>query len=285
MPMDKRHKTRRHNTASRRHTPRDITAVGVKYLISRGEHKVIHVQFGMIQTMYLHCLRIALDTFAEVLEFNENSRVWWDQTPDALRQTAALTFNFVDIPNVIGMINGMKLPSSSPADPLLQNRDYNSWTKEVNRNVMLLWHPDGTIIDCVINAPGSFHDSRTTKWGAVYDHIAKLPDPYLVVCDDAFVTHGILKGKLVETNFNDNDNDNEKTEHDKSLTHLRQCSEWGNNDWTKVFRRLQNKLPTNNVTRARLLWSCVFVHNFRVNTVGRSQIRSYFEFINSNDNN
>ena len=99
----------------------------------------------------------------------------------------------------------MKVPSSSPADPLHQNRDYNGWTKEVNRNGILLWHPDGTIIDCVINALGSFHDSRTTKWGVVYGHIEKLPDPYLVVCDDAFVTNGLLKGKLVKTNFtNDN---------------------------------------------------------------------------------
>ena len=125
MPMDNRHKTRRHNTASRRHPPRDITAVGLKYLVSRGEHKEIYVQFGMTQTMYLHCLRIALDLFVKVLEFNDNSRLWWDQTVDSLRRTAELTSKFVDIPNVFGMIDRMKLPSSSPADPLLQNRDYN----------------------------------------------------------------------------------------------------------------------------------------------------------------
>ena len=57
----------------------------------------------------------------------------------------------------------------------------------------------------------------------------------------------------------------------------------GNNDWVKVFRRLDTKLPTNNVSRAKIIWSCVFLHNLRVNVMGRSQIKTYFEFINHNN--
>ena len=282
-PLDARYKaSKEYKISSRRHTPRDIVAVGIKYLISCAEHKDIFVQFGMTQTMYLNCLRVALTIFVDVLEFNEKSRVWWNKTPQALKRTAEMTASFIEIPNVVAMIDGQKLPSACPADPADQNADYNGWTKETNRNVILLWNPDGTIIDAVINAPGSFHDSKTTKWGGIYDHISSLPHPYIVVCDDAFVTSGELHGKLMKTTY-DEFGSGEKSEHDKSLTHLRQCSEWGNNDWTKVFRRLKMKLPTDNVTRARLLWCCVFLHNYRVNTIGRSQIKSYFNYINDLD--
>ena len=40
MPLDSRYKTsKRHKITSRRHTPRDIVAVGLKYRISTGEHE------------------------------------------------------------------------------------------------------------------------------------------------------------------------------------------------------------------------------------------------------
>ena len=76
-PLDARYNvTVPHKIRTRRHTPRDITAVGLKYLISGGEHKEIHMQFGMTVTMYLCCLRVALESFVEVLEFHYLSRVW-----------------------------------------------------------------------------------------------------------------------------------------------------------------------------------------------------------------
>ena len=71
--------------------------------------------------------------------------------------------------------------------------------------------------------------------------------------------------------------------YDSQLTHLRQASEWGNNTLTGVFRRLRGKLPTNNIGRAKIMWSCILVHNFRTETVGRNQIRTYFLYINNQE--
>ena len=83
-----------------------------------------------------------------------------------------------------------------PAEWLDQNRDYNGWTKEVNRNVVLLWNTDGIIVDAAVNPPGNFHDSKSSLWGRIYDHIAALPDGFVVVCDSAFHCGGPMEGKL-----------------------------------------------------------------------------------------
>ena len=69
--------------------------------------------------------------------------------------------------------------------------------------------------------------------------------------------------------------------HDQALTHLRQCSEWGNNVLTGVFRRLKCKLPTDNVHRALIMWSTILLHNWRTETVGRNQIQTYLNYVNN----
>ena len=71
--------------------------------------------------------------------------------------------------------------------------------------------------------------------------------------------------------------------YDQSLTHLRQCSEWGNNILTGNWRRLRTKLPTNNVARGQIMWACILLHNYRTETMGRNQIRSYFEYLEEID--
>ena len=72
----------------------------------------------------------------------------------------------------------------------------------------------------------------------------------------------------------------ERDSYDQQLTHLRQCSEWGNNVLTGVFRRLRStKLPVDNVKRAKIMWSAILLHNYRTNNVGRNQIKTYFDNI------
>ena len=114
----------------------------------------------------------------------------WDRSIENMEKMAARTASFLDIPGVVGMIDGRKVPSLHPDDFLAQNRDYNGWTKEVNRNVVLLWDPYGKIVDAVINCPGNFHDSKSTLWGNIYDHIIAMPAGYIVVCDSDFETRG-----------------------------------------------------------------------------------------------
>jgi len=97
-----------------------------------------------------------------------------------------------------------------------------------------------------------------------------------VAADSAFYTGDDMKERIIKTKevF---ENGGEASSMDLSLTHLRQVSEWGNNTLTGVFRRLKNELRCGNEFRALLIWSCVLLHNFRTETVGRNQAKTYFD--------
>ena len=261
--------------------PRGIMAMTLKSLTSAAEAKDIYVQFGATAMVYRNAIELGMVAIVANMG-HPKLRVFWDRSEEALERMSRKTAAFLDIPGVIGMVDGRKMTTLYPSGWLEQNRDYNGWTKEVNRNVVLLWSPDGLIIDAAVNCPGNFHDSKSTLWTGMYDHIAALPDGFIVVCDSAFVCTGKMKGKLVK--LRDDKNGFAFTGFDESLTHLRQASEWGNGVLVNAFRRLRRPLPAENVRRAHILWSCILMHNYRTNTCDRNQIATYFNNI-FNDNN
>ena len=270
-----RGKLKKYIILRRRFNARDIVAMTVKYLLSRAELKDIHVHFGAILTTYINCVKLGMRCIVQTLSCHPKAKVFWDRSADGLIKAAERTKMFLDIPGVVAMMDGDKLRSKTPLGTDDQNRDYNGWTKDVNRNLLLVWDPFGKIVDAVVNAPGSFHDSKVAKWGNVYEHVSSLPNGYKCCCDDAFSTSGILSNKLVKTKEQYKGGVSRPT-YDMSLTHLRQCSEWGNNILTGVFRRLRSLLPTDNMTRALIMWSCIYLHNYRTEIIGRNQIRKYF---------
>ena len=265
----------------RMYQPRDIIAMTLKYLLSQSEQKNLSIQFGAIASVYSNCVTLGLQAIVTCLINNAKAQVFWDRSRENLESCATLTRNFLDLPNVVGMIDGKKLTSLHPKDEMEQNRDWNGWTNDVHRSMVLIWDPKGKIIDAAINLPGNFHDSKASMYGHLYDHIEKLPDPFCIVADSAFQSVGSLKDKVRK--LDENKYGKTKSDEEKALTHLRQGSEWGNNTLVGCFRRLKNRLPTNNDARAILQWSCILLHNFRTETCDRNQIKTYFEYINKEE--
>ena len=91
------------------------------------------------------------------LSGHPNVKVFWDHSAEGLIKAAERTNMFLDIPGVVAMMDGDKLRSKTPLITDDQNRDYNGWTKDVNRNLLLVWDLFGKIVDAVVNAPGSLH--------------------------------------------------------------------------------------------------------------------------------
>ena len=229
------------------------------------------------------CVKVGLVALNQNLPADPRSKVCWDFSLDNMKKCAECTQLFLDILGVVAMVDGDKLQSKQPANYLEQNRDYNGWTHDVNRNVVLVWDTFGKTVDCVVNAPGSFHDSTSSWWGGIYDHFENLPDGCKCCCDSAqFYTKGKLDGKLVKTKEEFKEG-LIRSSYDQSLTHLRQCSEWGNNTWIGGFRRLRTPLPTDNQRRGLIMWSSIYLHNWRTETMERNQILTCFEHINEEE--
>ena len=166
-------------------------------------------------------------------------------------------------------------------DAMSQNSDYNGQTSDMYQGTVLLWDPFGKIVNAAINMPGSFHDSKQ-HFMQLCTHIADLPDPLCMMCDSTFQTRGKLGGTKFKSKFLDKDKA-EINERDASLTHLRQCSEWGNQVLVGVFWHLKIKLETDNIQQAQLLWACIRLHNIRTDTVQRNQILTYFDNLCNNE--
>ena len=259
----------------------------LKSMTSIAEPKDIYVQFGATATSFHHYVVIGTKCLVHVLSDDRRAKIYWDRSAESLEKSAKRTSGFMKIPGVVGMLDGMKRATSTPDDRKSQNRDYNGWTGDVNRNVLLLWDPFGEIIDAVVNTPGSYHDSRAALWGEIYNHISTLPKNYKVVCDSAFRCVGELEKFLIKTKYNKNNNSNVNADegYDTQLTHLRQCSEWGNHVLVDTFRRLHRRLPTENVSRGYIWWVCILFCNFRTETIGRNQIKTYFDHVQKNEIN
>eukprot|EP00978_Attheya_sp_CCMP212_P010786 scaffold26270_cov60-Attheya_sp.AAC.2 len=207
-----------------------------------------------------------MEVICKVLADDPRSRVFWDRSLENLKACTEGAKAFLDIPGGVAFLDGDKIQSRNPLDHIDQNRDYNGWKHDVYRNFLLLWNTYGKIVDAVVNTPGNFHDSKNALWGGG-------------ACDSAFYTRGGLEGRLVKSK--DHKKGEEKSGYDEQLTALRQSSEWGNNvlPLTGVYRRLTVELPTENVSRACVMWSCIFLTNWRTSTCDRNQIRTYFDYI------
>jgi hypothetical protein len=60
-------------------------------------------------------------------------------------------------------------------------------------------------------------------------------------------------------------------------TSLRQASEWGMRGLQGSFPRCKKRLPTDNLLRRKILEAIIFIHNFRTEVVGLSQIKTVFD--------
>ena len=133
-----------------------MIAMAFKFLLSssRAEMKDLHVQFGPILTVFDRwTAEVGMCTIVKVLMTDARStRVYCDRSEAGMLKEADLTKAFTGLPRaVVAMIDGKKLETLYPSDLSDQNRDYNGWTHDVFQNLVLVWDPEGKIVDVGVN--------------------------------------------------------------------------------------------------------------------------------------
>ena len=69
------------------------------------------------------------------------------------------------VPTVWAAADGLKLDFQKPGLDPVQNRFFNGWTHGYYINSVFVFTPDRKIRMCLINAPGTFHDSSMADCG------------------------------------------------------------------------------------------------------------------------
>ena len=75
-------------------------------------------------------------TIIENVITNPLVKVYQDRSTEKLAKVAQLTSQFVEISNVIIIIDGNKFLFLVPNTNKLQNRDFIGWTKDLIRNIL-----------------------------------------------------------------------------------------------------------------------------------------------------
>ena len=270
-----------HHKKCRKFPPRDIIAMTLWWILSTAGHKDLCIHFGCLESAYAQLVCRGNEVLVHMLRNHPKARVYWNFLEENMKSCAHLTRHFKDMLNVVAFVDGMKLDSFHSSDVYQQNNDYNSWGSDCFRKCILIWDPRGKVVACHVNHPGSMHDSRSSKNGGIYDIIERLPQTYVCICDSAFkVTHECIKKsghyQFYDDFFLDDGPQYEPTPQDNQSTSLRQASEWGNDILVNGCWHLKMRLPTPNGDRAFLLWVCIFLHNYRMETMNINQIWTYF---------
>jgi hypothetical protein len=157
--------------------------------------------FALVPTTgsrYLHFARgILLTTLCSI----EEVAVRWPETEEELEYDSSLPviqFRHLFLEGTFGSVDGLSLPVQEADDPVVKNAMYNGWKCSqlvfsprgvwrlplLSSRVFIIMIFQGTIIDPVLNAPGSWHDSIVAR--KIFQRLEKVPDGYYPIADSAF---------------------------------------------------------------------------------------------------
>jgi len=161
---------------------------------------------------------------------------------------------------------------------------YNGWLHSVFVTGTICFAADGCIVWCRHNCPGSWNDSDTSLgFRTKLQDPAFCPDTRMnVVSDSAFPCSTAMAGRIL-TPLKDGDlerlwpslRSSARTIHN-AITSVRQAAERGMGSVQKVYSRFNLPLPYDPELRGLRLNNLFRMSNYRVRTVGISQIRTTF---------
>ncbi|KAL7266802.1 hypothetical protein RUND412_010633, partial [Rhizina undulata] len=110
---------------------------------------------------------------------------------------------------------------------------YNGWLLAHSISNVFTFGSDGSILFCILNAPGVYHDAVVAN--SLYNCLLDLtPDPFYIIADAAFPTNQGLRKKIrkpLASNFDDwpldADEFNFLAIFNEQLVSARQSAEWG----------------------------------------------------------
>jgi hypothetical protein len=177
---------------------------------------------------------------------------------------------------------GCKVQQPSIAD--LQNAHYNGWLHTVFVTGTLCFSADGLIVWTKHNCPGSWNAGDTSL-----DFRRRLADPrlnpdlrYGVVADSAFPCGEDMTGRIM-TPLKEGDLGRlvpsvrpAAKALSNAITSIRQSAEWSMGSVEKALHRLLMPLPFEKNKRQQRLENLFRLSNYRVRTVGISEIHTAF---------
>ena len=248
----------------------------------RGAEFILQGWFGFTGT---HCnvwLRFGRRILLKSLRNHPDAKVSMPTT-DEIRTLQGICMARHDaLENVYSVADGLKLMLEAAPGDDVQGMYYNGWTHDHYVTNLFVFSVCGRIIACVVNAPGSLHDSTLASWGGVYEKLEQVYTECGGVCcvDSAFLaneTAYLLKSAQDTTNAVTH----KDFEVISQATSLRQAAEWGMRAIQSSMPRLKDRFlyeeeEKQHKERRIILELVPLLYNFRLEAVGLNQLRSTY---------
>jgi DDE superfamily endonuclease len=180
--------------------------------------------------------------------------------------------------DVYCVLDGVKFYFEQCEDLDEQCMYYNGWLCDHFVGNLFAFSVDGLIIACVLNAPGSFHDSTMAEIGGMYERLQAVYERSGGKCciDSAFCS--VNNPFMIKSSQNVLAAHNaEQVRLQAEATSLRQAAEWGMRAIQGSFPRLKDRIHyETNGERAVFLKLVPLLYNFRTNLVGLNQIQNTY---------
>ncbi|EUC62819.1 DDE family endonuclease [Rhizoctonia solani AG-3 Rhs1AP] len=278
-------------TGASRIGARSLDAAGglglaLHFLCSTMSEVSLQIIFALVPSTVSRYIDFALDILLEVLTQVPEGRLVWP-TQQVMQANSKLINdthpNAKYLKGAFGFMDGLNLPVTASYDKDEQNANYNGWLHSHVVSNVIVFSPDGTIMTAVINAPGSWHDSNVARpiYGLLRE---KTPNGFFLIADSAFPRLGVGESQKIKVPLKKNavipGNEHEKRRkqrESREVTIARQAVEWGMRALQGCFSRLYMPMDTHNTEgRARLLQTCMRLHNLRTERVHINQIKSVY---------
>jgi hypothetical protein len=216
----------------------------------------------------------------KIMRNDTRSRVRYPKTDDEFQEmTALVNRREPSARNVFSFTDGLSLKTECNPEPLVQNAYYSGYHSDTMVNNVFMFSPMGKILLAIVNFPGSWPDSsllNTAKetvlsnpdYSSCVDCGFKRTREYLGIFVGPYSAKQVTKLSPILKEA--------LLARAEIMVSLRQSSEWGMRGLQGTFPRLKARLMSDSKVRGRLLMSIVYLHNFRVQTVGLNQICTVF---------
>ena len=172
---------------------RDMTAVGCMGLVlawyrTRGScARSLAMHFGQTSTPMYRWLDFGRKVLLACLINDPDARIEHPTEAQIRFFQSVIAEKYPHVAEAWAAADGLKLEFEKAGSHATQNKFYNGWTHGHYVNSVFVYSPDGKIRMCLINAPGTFHDSNMADYG-IYEGMERV---YLatggkVVVDSAF---------------------------------------------------------------------------------------------------
>jgi hypothetical protein len=114
-------------------------------------------------------LRYSIKLLYKVLKEEPSARVVIPSEEEIRESQEIISSYFPVLDGTWCVVDGLKIKIQKSGDEEIQNAYCNGWLQSHFVGCIFVFAPSGVIVSCIVNAPGSWHDSYIAENGGLYE--------------------------------------------------------------------------------------------------------------------